>query len=209
MKIRLTENRLRELIYECVQSVLSEGKPGIQSQKLYNIMQQHGGLKRTNCLDVHNLRDEDIVTVMPLAELGNITSDKRYIRDHGRWADSYGLDVWAKENGVNLIPGDRMSYMELGDGEHAVIVVNRNENQVQGREGEGWDAYHQKRQQRERDKKMDGSNHYIPRYERPWNHSRIWKNPFRKEHWTQDEVDNEMDAIRDYHLKGDSRKRNY
>ena len=47
MKIRLTEDKLHQLVYECVRRVLNEGKPGIQSQKLYDILQKYGGIKRS------------------------------------------------------------------------------------------------------------------------------------------------------------------
>ena len=146
---------------------------------------------------------------MTLQQLRDITSDKRYVRDYWRWADNYGLDVWAKSHNVNLIPGDRMSYMELGDGEHVVIVVNRNESQVQGREGEGWDAYYQKREERRKNKKRDGANRYIPKHEEPWNYSRMWKNPYKKTNWTREQIDDEMQDIRDYYAKGDERGTNY
>lgn len=207
MKIRLTEDKLHQLIYECVQKVLNEGKQGIQSQKLYDIVQQHGGLVDTHALDVHNLSDEDIVTVMTKQQLRDITDDRRYIRDHGRWADNYALDVWAKENNVDLIPGDRMEYMELGDG-NVVIIINRNECQVQSREGEGWDAYHKKREERRKNAFRDGKNSYIPKYREHFSDGRMRNNPWKKE-FSREQIDKEMQDIRDYYAKGDERGTNY
>lgn len=212
MRLRLTEDKLHQLIYECVRQVINESKPGIQSKKLYTLMQQYGGLKKgnSNCLDIHNLKDEDIIKIMPKSVLRQLTSDKRYEVDHGKWAENYGLDAWAKSEQIKTKPGDRMSYLELGDGENVVIVINRNENQVQGREGEGWDAYHQKREKRRNDREHDGSERYIPKHKRPWAYSRQWKNPYKKTNsWNRDAIDKDMDSIRDYHAKGDNRERNY
>lgn len=217
MKIRLTEDKLHQLVYECVRRVLNEGKPGIQSQKLYDILQKYGGIKRSyegsrnpdnRGLDVHNLRDEDVVTVMPAAMLRQITSDKRYEVDHGRWAENFGLDAWAKSQGIRLQSGDRMAYLMLGDGQNAVIVINRNESQVEWRKGEGWDAYYQKRKERSRDKMSDGKKDYIHKYKRPWAHSRHFKNPWHRE-LPRDVIDKEMQDIRDHYALGDKRETQY
>lgn len=219
MKVRLTEDKLHRLVYECVRTILDESKPGIQSQKLYAILQKHGGIRKryagdrngdNNGLDVHNLRDEDIVTVMPLSTLRQIQSDRRYVIDHGKWAENYALDVWAKGNNINLKPGDRMSYLELGDNENVVIIVNRNESQVKGREGEGWDAYYQKKEKRRNDGKNDGKYDYVHKYRRPWAWSRQWKNPYKRtDSWDKETIDKDMDSIRDYYALGNKRERNY
>ena len=37
MKIRLTEEKLNRLVFECVRRVLNESETGIQSPKLYDI----------------------------------------------------------------------------------------------------------------------------------------------------------------------------
>lgn len=208
-KIRLTEDKLHQLIYECVCSVLNEGKPGIQSQKLYDIVQKYGKIRDTKCMDIHNLRDEDVITVMPMSDIRQIMSDRRYVVDHWRWADNYALDAWAKSNGIEKIPGDRMEYLELGNGDYAVVVINRNENQVPGREGEGWDAYNQKREKRKNDKVWDGKREYNPKYKRPWSYSRMWKNPYKKTNWTRDQIDDEMQSIRDHYALGDKRETQY
>ena len=219
MKVRLTEDKLHRLVYECVRTILGESKPGIQSQKLYDILQKHGGIRKryagdrngdNNGLDVHNLRDEDIVTVMPLSMLRQIQSDRRYVVDHGRWAENYALDVWAKGNNINLKPGDRMSYLELGDNENVVIIVNRNESQVKGREGEGWDAYYQKKEKRRNDGKNDGKYDYIHKYRRPWDWSRQWKNPYKRtDSWDKETIDKDMNSIRNDYALGNKRETNY
>lgn len=219
MKIRLTEDKLHQLVYECVRRVLNEGKPGIQSQKLYNILQKYGGIKKSydgsrkpdnRGLDVHNLTDDDIVTVMPVPMLKKITSNKRYEVDHGRWSENFGLDAWAKSQGIRLESGDRMAYLMLGDGQNAVIVINRNESQVEWRKGEGWDAYYQKRKERSRNKMSDGKKDYIHKYKRPWAWDRQFKNPWKKEpQWTRDAIENDMQSIRDHYALGDKRETQY
>ena len=210
MKYTLTESKLRSLIQEAIQDILVEAQ-GIQSQKLYNIFKKYGGFEtyrgigsrnrktsNSTCIDIHNLTDNDVITVMPRSQLNQITNDRRYYVDHGKWADSFGLDAWAEENGVKLGRGDRMSYIKLGDGQNVVIVVNRNENQVSGREGEGWDAYYQKTEKRKEDRSMDGKNQYIRKYSDP-EHYRMWKNPYKRasdSNWTQKDIDDTMNRIR-------------
>lgn len=219
MKIRLTEDKLHQLVRECVRRVLNESETGIQSQKLYDILQKYGGIKRSyegsrnpdnRGLDVHNLKDDDVVTVMPVETLRQITSDKRYEVDHGRWAENFGLDAWAKSQGIEKIPGDRMDYLMLGDGKHAVIVINRNECLVPERGEEGWAGYHHKKEKRRNDKNWDGKYDYIHKYKRPWAWDRQFKNPWKKEpQWTRDAIEKDMQSIRDHYALGDKRETQY
>ena len=112
--------------------------------------------------------------------------------------------------GFEIIPGDAVEPIPLGDYKHSVVVIVRNLYQANGREGEGWDKTNQMVQQRSDDKSNDGRNRYIPKYKRPWAWDRQWKNPYKKGNtWTKDDIENDMQSIRDEFAKGDERKRNY
>ena len=194
--IRLTESDIHNLVMEAVNAVLNEAK-SIKSKKLQDIFRKYGTPTggHNMCIDLHNIKDEDIITVLPISDVVNLTSDQKHKIDHGRWVDNFGLDVWAKENGIKTIPGDRIAYVPLGNGDNAVVVINRNESQVSGREGEGWDAYHQKREKRSEDRRLDGQNRYIHKLYDPERFT-MWKNPYKKTTWTRDDINGTMDNIR-------------
>lgn len=197
--IRLTEGDIHRMVENAVKRVIKEER-SIKSDKLQAIVSKYGGIVRNNGIDVHNLSDDDIITVMPYNVVREITSDKNYYVDHGRWADNFGLDAWAKRNGVKTIPGDRIGYIELKGGNDVVVVINRNEYQTKDREGEGYDAYSKKRDRREHDRNMDGSKRYIHKLYDPERFT-MWKNPYKKTTWTSDDIDSTMDRIRERRKK--------
>lgn len=204
MKYILTEQKLQKLIRESIVSVLMESR-GIQSKKLYDILSQYGGFGESptkGVIDIHNLSDDDVITVMDNNDLRSIYNNKQYVVDHGKWADNYALDVWAKQQGVPLIKGDRVESIRLGDKKHSVIVICRNADQVRGREGEGFDGLWKKREQRRYDQNHDGKYRYIPQYVDALR-SKLWKNPYKKQ-WSKDDRADIMNGIRQrYQLRKD------
>lgn len=193
MKYMLTETRLRNYIAECVRDILRESR-GIKSKRLYDIITRHGGFESPygvqRIFDVHNLSDDDVV--------GEVSADlARRIgttyRGSGQDYLTTGLNAWATERGARLERGDNCEYIPLKDGYKAVVIV-RNEYQVRGREGEGWDAYHKKRTEREENRRLDGTRRYIPKYRDPLR-DKLWKNPY-KSGWSREDRENIMNAIK-------------
>ena len=192
---------LKNIIKEAVHHVLLSEARSIKSRKLQQIISQHGGLGRhgNDCNDLHNMSDDDIICVMP-PDKYHALWDKKYTADHWRWADNFSLDVWAKNQGIQVERGDRIEGLELNDG-YYLIFINRNESCVNDYKGERgvWKDYYDKREERKRNRYMDGKNRYIPKHRRPFDYDRVWKNPYRKS-WKKDDVNNMMQNIRDYNM---------
>ena len=211
MKVRLTESKLNQIVLECVQSILHESQRGLKSQKLYDIIKQYGGFNKDSVrpasYDVHNITDDDVIGVLSNEQ---VRQAELTIIGKGRYRDEQGLNAWAQKMGYKIIPGDGVKAIPLGDYKNNVIVIVRNLYQANGREGEGWDKTYQERERRKSDMENDGSKRYIPKHKRPWAWGRQWKNPFKKDDtWTRDDINRDMQSIRDYQAQGDKRPRNY
>lgn len=210
MKIRLTESKLNQIVLECVKSLLDESERGLQSQKLYDIISQYGGFNKNSVMpasyDVHNITDNDVIGVLSNEQ---VKQAERTIIGQGRYRDEQGLNAWAQKIGYEIIPGDGVVALPLGDYKNNVMVIVRNMYQANGRDGEGWDNYNTKREQRKSDRDWDGSRRFIPKYKRHFEHSRMWKNPWKHEpNWTRQDINKSMQALRDYHQNPD-RPTNY
>ena len=153
-RIYITESQLDKI----VESTKIDEARSIKSKKLQKILSQHGGIARSwysrgmhtsNSVstDIHNMPDEDILGVLSPAQLEEI--QKGHTVDHWRWADNYGLDIWAKENGVQLERGDRVESQKLGDGMYLIFVERNAEFEYSGREG-GYKEYATKKNEREK-----------------------------------------------------------
>ena len=211
MKIRLTESKLNQIVLECVKSILDESERGLQSQKLYDIISQYGGFNKNSVLpasyDVHNITDNDVIGVLSNEQ---VKQAERTIIGQGRYRDEQGLNAWAQKIGYEVIPGDGVVAIPLGDYKNNVIVIVRNLHQANGRDGEGWDKTYQERERRKSDRENDGSKRYIPKHKRPWAWDRQWKNAYKKTpSWNRQAIDNDMQSIRDNYALGDNREKNY
>ena len=217
MRRYITESELRQIIRDVISECrgANDRRPAslresrsVKSRRLQSIMSAHGGLmgrgSGNSVYDIHNISDSDILCVIPFDEYRSLYNSK-YSVDHGRWADNYSLEVWARQQGVSLEPGDRIGVLKLKD-DNVVLFINRNESCVPTREG-GWKSCHEKRTKREKDRSRDGANYYIPLHRRPFEHGQIWKNPYRRD-WGKEVVDAKMDAIRRYN-DGADRPLNY
>ena len=156
----LLESVVRKVVNESLSEIdltnLNESK-SIKSGKLQKIFSEHGGLWKDNlsrgrhvrnyaATDFHNMSDADVLGVINKEQLDNI--QRGHTIDHWRWADNKGLDIWAKENGVNLERGDRVEYEKLGDGMYLVYVERNAEFEHSGREGGFKDFYNKKEERR-------------------------------------------------------------
>jgi len=161
-RIYITESQLDRI----VESEKIEEAKSIKSGKLQQILTQHGGFKKDPYMrnrhfknyaatDFHNMQDGDVLGVITRDQLNNI--QRGHTVDHWRWADNYGLDKWAKENGVQMERGDRVEYEELQDGMFLVYVERNAEFEHSGREG-GFKDFYEKKQQR----RMNNVDGYQP-----------------------------------------------
>ena len=214
MRIRLTEEKLHNIIYECVKNILDEKRkhkhPGLKSKKLFDLIKPYGGFSKNSTLqassDVHNITDEDVIGVFSRED---IKKAEQTTIGKGRYRDELGLNAWAQTMGYEIIPGDAVMALPLNRSNDFVVVIVRNMHQANGRDGEGWDKYNTKREERRSDQDSDGSRRFIPKYQRHFEHGRMWKNPYKKgPNWTRQDIDRSMEKLRDYHQNPD-RPTNY
>lgn len=186
--INLTESQLRDIITESINQILLE-KRGINSNKLYNIIKQHGGLAHGNkgVFDLNNMTDNDIIGVVDYNMLC-------YVNDLGQ-------KEWAKKNGIKLGVGDVISDLELNDGQYILAIlrggnfdrISKSANDT--REKEDGDFEHLYRKTEDRRKNYP-RNKYI------WNNKDaedLFKNTyFRKGdgNWTSSEKKQAMNNVR-------------
>ena len=197
--IRLTENELHKIIKESVNqiinNVLLNEKRNIQSQKLYNILKQHGGIAKAPsqhhnyvaCLDFHNLQDEDIIGVFDYQDvrsLGNLSKD--FITKHN----------------VHLDMADTLDKIELADGKYLVAILRGGRYDrinAPNREKMLGDFEEKNHKTREREK-----NKRYRRGEYNWVNKKaqeLFTNPFfrnNKGGWTKDEKMKAMDDARSF-----------
>ena len=168
---------------------------GIRSKKIYNAYKQYGGWDKNDCehsvCDVHELTDDDVIGVLPNDEIRKIQAGHNV--DHGRWIDNWGLDKWAKEEGYNIIPGDRVDAIKLGDGKHSLVVITRNASLYKDRQ-DGWRKHWDKVENRERNRRLDGKNQYF------WKNKKaedIFHNPWFKK-WPKEDQAAAINKAREF-----------
>lgn len=159
--MKLNKSFINKVIEETVNNTLLEAQ-GIRSKKIYDTIKSHGGFSKDDIehysVDLHNLTDNEFIGIIPsYHELRKIQNG--HTVDHGRWADNYGLDKWAKENGYDIKSGDRVEAISLRDGTYLAVIV-RNEMLIPGRE-DGWKKFYDKRTERERNRRADGQRDYV------------------------------------------------
>lgn len=188
---------IKEEINKVFKGIISEAQ-GLSSMKIYNAIKQHGGIAKDDIyhrtVDLHNLTDDDFIGIIPSFRDLKAIQDGHTV-DHWRWADNYGLDKWATKNGVALDRGDRVEAIELNDGSYMAVIV-RNEELISGRD-DGWRNFHDKRTQREKNQRDDGSKAYIWKNKRAYD---ILHNPYFKE-WPKEYQDDAMNKAREFRKK--------
>ena len=123
--IRLTEGDLHNIIKESVNNILME-KRGINSKKLYDILQQHGGLEFSPgnrqrfagkhfshspaCLDLHNMTDDDVIGVFDYDEIKMLNLEYP------------SQEVLDKFN-VKLGSADMLEKERLSDGKYLLAIL--------------------------------------------------------------------------------------
>ena len=187
--IKLTENELYEIIKESVSNMLSEAR-NIKSEKLYNIISQHNGIKSNRgVFDIHNMTDDDIINVINSKELSDF--------------EKLGSKRFAQKYNIELGIADQIDYIPLNDGNYILakcrgarydrIGKQHNAN----REKQSGDFEHLVNKKRERKE-----NRYPRKEDYVWNNDDardVFHNPyFRKGegNWTHERKQQVMNNIR-------------
>lgn len=106
--IRLTEKDLHNIIKESISQYITEAK-SLHSPKLYDIIQQHGGVKSNHGIfDLHNMNDNDIIDVIDWSTWNTIYNDKNK------------LNKLKKD--YNVTVRDDIDIIELNDGQYILAV---------------------------------------------------------------------------------------
>jgi hypothetical protein len=187
--IRISESELHNLIKESVVNALNEAR-GVKSQKLYDIMQQHGGIYSNHgVFDIHNLTDNDIIDVISYQELKNIHNQ--------------GIRNYAKQNSIELGIGDMLDTIELNDGNYILCKlrggrfdsITKKDNAEREKLPGDFELLHNKTEERRR-------NRYPRKNDYVWNNKDaedIFHNPyFRKGegNWTPERKTEVMNNIK-------------
>ena len=187
--IKITENELYNLIKESILSTLNEAR-NIKSQKLYNIIQQHGGIQSNQGIfDIHNLTDEDIIDVVTY-------SDWRYIVKNG-------IRKFAQTNNINLDIADTLDVIKLKDGNYLLCKlrggnfdrISKQSNAEREKLPGDFELLHNKTNERTK-------NRYPRKGDYVWNNKDaedLFHNPFFRKgegNWTPQNKQQAMDNIR-------------
>jgi hypothetical protein len=192
----LKESQLRGIIREAILEYIAEAQ-GIQSKKIYDIIQQHGGLAkddiRYKICDLHNLADQDVVGVISFQQLSNIQNQQRKI-DHGKWIEGFGLKDYAIKKGFNLRPQDDAERIKLNDGNYLIVILRNGRFDMVGRShqtNDGWKNYYDKTEARRKNQRADGRNEYIPTTPVSKAAQELRKNPYfrsKEDGWADNNV---------------------
>lgn len=131
--IRLTESDLHRIVNESVTRIISE-KRNLQSQKLYDILQQHGGFAHKGYKGTvggetlfSELTDDDIIGVM---------SPKEYIKYH--CYSDYGMGQYLSKIGENTLEPSDYRAQELNDG--YAVVYKKHYDEYRKKYGKRFDS---------------------------------------------------------------------
>ena len=159
-KITVTEETLRNIVGNIVHEVLCEAK-SIKSDKLQDIIKQHGGLgsyhgpngRNYVNTDLHNMDDSQVVGVVSYDKLNKI---------QGLSSNSYAaLRDYAIKNGFQVEKEDIVDYERLRDGMY-LIYIERNANFEYSKKEGGFKDLYDKRENRRKQWWNDGKNTYKP-----------------------------------------------
>lgn len=191
--VKINEEIIRQIVAESLSDMLSESKQGLQSQKLFDIFKEYGRTGKfghwtsSEGMDLHNVKDEDVVGVFSYNEAGK----------------NEGEDIkFAKRHGYDLGPTDsirRIDLKKLDDNgnKQFAMVINRNANfdrRDNAPEG-GFKDLVAKQNQRFKNRYPDGGKFY------QWKNgnnisSLVFQNPYYKK-WTKKAKNDMQQKIKD------------
>lgn len=120
--IKLTESDLHNIVKESVNKIIKEcvinEKRNIKSKKLYDILQQHGGVDKypgqhhnyIACLDFHNMTDDDIIGVFDYKDIYTLN-------------DEIPSKYFLNKYNINLGSVDELDRVKLGDGKYLLAIL--------------------------------------------------------------------------------------
>lgn len=185
----INENALHNIIVESVRRIISE-KRNINSKKLYDIIQQHGGIKSNNgVFDIHNLTDDDIIDVISYNDLKNI--------------ERIGMRKYAKENGIYLGVADMLDTIVLKDNNYILCklrggrydCITKQTNAEREKTPGDFETYSRKKEERRK-------NYYPRKEDYVWNNDDaefLFHNPYFKKgegNWTSDRKKQVMNNVK-------------
>lgn len=197
--IKITEDDLHKIIKESInqiiQTYLIYERRNIQSKKLYDILQKHGGVAKypgqhhnyVACLDFNNLQDNDVIGVF----------DYNDIRDCGGLTKKF-----MSKYKINLDVADTIEKVELGDGTYLVAILRGgrfDRVNAPNREKQVGDF-----EERCKKQKMRDINKIYRRGDYHWENEKardLFHNPWfrnNKDGWTKDEKSKAMDDARNF-----------
>lgn len=173
-----TDECISEALHKTLNNIITEAK-NLKSQKLYDILQAHGGFNKYSTGNFSNLTDEDIIGVFSYQDIDNMYKNGRTI-DHWRWAENDGLDVYAKSQNIKLNPTDEVSSEKLADGQY-LLYIDRNakfDRRPTQDTNDGWKKYWEKKEVRRKNRYGDGKNEYQPMTDKAKAAKDIRQNPY-------------------------------
>lgn len=174
------------------ESIVKEGK-SINSKKLLNILQKHGGIEKqtpwlhknypmTNA-DLHNISDENVIGVVDYSDLERVRKDIRQNKQYG------------------FVPGDDIDYVKLGDGKFVLLLV-KNANYYKDRMNEPntFKDLFDKKQERDKNKPFKGKHNDFYRWRSKDAQDLAFNNPYYSK-WSNDAKQQLRDKIKDDYKK--------
>ena len=132
------------------ESIINEGKRGLNSSKLFQLAKEHGGLSPKHGYSFrrfNELTDDDVIGVIEKPELN------RY--ENASWKTK---QEWAEQKGFNVNKGDEVEYIPLSDWSWVAVIVRG--GLLPNKEWEKT-PYGEKITNRNKNKINNGSRHYV------------------------------------------------
>lgn len=186
----VNESIIRKIIAESINKLLAE-KRSIKSKKLFDIINQHGGVETNRgVFDIANMLDEDIIDVVNYSKMKEIYQNINTLND------------FKKKHNVEV--RDEISHIPLKDGYYIVAInrgarfdrINPHLNDTR-KEGDFQDLC-AKTREREKNKRFRRNDYN-------WNNTKaqdLFKNPWfrnKEDYWADDEVRrNKIEQARNY-----------
>lgn len=183
------EENLTNLIKESIRETLNE-KRSIKSKKLYDIIQQHGGIESNNGIfDIANMSDDDIIGVV----------------DYNGYVDfcNKGYRKFAQEHNIDIDSADEIHDIALNDRTHLLAKlrgghfdrVSKEYNQNRQKEAGDFEDLYNKQTERQKNK-HPRKDQYV------WNNKDaafLFKNPYYRNgegDWTPERKSEVMNNVR-------------
>jgi hypothetical protein len=178
--IKLTESDLHNIIKESINKIIESytinEKRNLKSKKLYDILQQHGGVAKhpgqhhnyVACLDFNNMTDDDVIGVFDYKDIYTL-NDERPSQD---FLDRYN---------IKLGSADCLDRQELRDGKYLLAILRggKFDRRAKRPEEEIKDGDFEKRYKKQEKRRRNRPNTYQDYYK--WENEKaedLFRNPY-------------------------------